>query len=306
MIVKTLHPILLGIAAMSFVGCLDPDPPRSPAKTSISPSMSPIQVAFLGDQTRVELLSEVAAASGVSADDSTDGMDVVATIQNRPVTMRTARSDNVAAHVSACSVADLVVIAVDARKGPMPVHREHIFFAGQMRIPAILIAFTHSIAIDDPELLELEELEMRELLDLCGWNGDEAIVAFDSDRARVEHAAGAVMGARALSNCFSSAAQRSQTPPEVVSSGCSAEIYALAEVQAFPLQTTGLSSGEFTVVLGGSMPKVQVHPTRTIDPGESGHATLAFDPPASVHIGQRFAILVADHVAAVGVITGME
>lgn len=297
---------LLSLAAVSFVGCMNTDQPQSPAKDPTAPPMSPVRVVLLGDQTRVELLNQLAAASDAVVNDDTKEIASAATVKNCRVTMSTAKSDDVAANASICSVANLAIIAVDARNGPMPVHREHILFARQMHIPDILIAFTHSDAIDDPELLELEELEMRELLNAYDWSGDDAIVAFDSERAKVEHGAGSLMGAHVLSRFFPQAVERPKRPPEVESTACSVEIYALAEQEAFPLKTTGISSGDYTAVFGEWTPKVTVQSNSPIGPGKTGSTRLVFDSPLSIYSGQRCAILVADHVAAVGVITSTK
>jgi hypothetical protein len=306
MTVTTFPSLILSLAVVSFVGCMNAEQPQPAAKTSTATLTGPVEIALLGDGTRVELLNQLAAASeGVANDDAND-ISTIANVNNCRVTINTANSDNVVAHAAICSVADLAVMAVDARNGPMPVHREHVLFARQMDIPSILIAFTHSDAIDDPELLELEELEMRELLSAYGWNGDEAIVAFDSERARVQQAEGMLMGAHALTRFFPQAGKRAKTPPAVKSVACSVEVYALAEQEAFPLRTTGISSGDYVVVLGKSTPTVTLRSTSAIRPGETGAASLTFHSALSIHSGQRCAIVAADHVAAVGVITSTE
>ncbi len=56
----------------------------------------------------------------------------------------------------------LVVAATD---GPMPQTREHVLLARQVGVPSIIVALNKADAVDDEELLELVELEVRELLE---------------------------------------------------------------------------------------------------------------------------------------------
>src|SRR6266850_5103590 len=64
----------------------------------------------------------------------------------------------------------LVVSAVD---GPMPQTREHVLLARQVNVPYLVVALNKVDAIDDPELLDLVELEVRELLKSYGFPGDD-------------------------------------------------------------------------------------------------------------------------------------
>ena len=68
---------------------------------------------------------------------------------------------------------DGAILVVSAPDGPMPQTREHILLARQVQVPAIVVALNKVDAMDDPELLELVELELRELLSDYGFPGDE-------------------------------------------------------------------------------------------------------------------------------------
>jgi elongation factor Tu len=68
---------------------------------------------------------------------------------------------------------DGAVLVVAANDGPMPQTREHILLARQVGVPAIVVFLNKVDMVDDPELLELVELEMRELLSKYGFPGDE-------------------------------------------------------------------------------------------------------------------------------------
>src|ERR1043166_9116018 len=68
---------------------------------------------------------------------------------------------------------DGAILVVSAVDGPMPQTREHILLARQVGVPYIVVALNKVDAVDDPELLELVELEVRELLKSYGFPGDD-------------------------------------------------------------------------------------------------------------------------------------
>ncbi|HDG67697.1 MAG TPA: elongation factor Tu [candidate division Zixibacteria bacterium] len=68
---------------------------------------------------------------------------------------------------------DGAILVVSAADGPMPQTREHILLARQVNVPAIVVFMNKVDMVDDPELLDLVELEVRELLTQYGYPGDE-------------------------------------------------------------------------------------------------------------------------------------
>jgi len=83
---------------------------------------------------------------------------------------------------------DGAILVVAASDGPMPQTREHILLAKQVNVPAIVVFMNKVDQVDDPELLELVELELRELLSAYDFPGDEipivkgsALKALESD-----------------------------------------------------------------------------------------------------------------------------
>ena len=68
---------------------------------------------------------------------------------------------------------DGAILVVAATDGPMPQTREHILLARQVGVPAMVVYLNKVDAVDDPELLELVELEVRELLSMYDFPGDE-------------------------------------------------------------------------------------------------------------------------------------
>jgi elongation factor Tu len=71
---------------------------------------------------------------------------------------------------------DGAILVVSAADGPMPQTREHVLLARQVNVPAIVVALNKVDAVDDPELLDLVELEVRELLTQYEFPGDDVPV----------------------------------------------------------------------------------------------------------------------------------
>ncbi len=67
---------------------------------------------------------------------------------------------------------DGAIVVVAATDGPMPQTREHVLLARQVEVPCLVVALNKVDAVDDPELLDLVELEVRELLTTYGFPGD--------------------------------------------------------------------------------------------------------------------------------------
>jgi len=68
---------------------------------------------------------------------------------------------------------DGAILVVAAPDGPMPQTREHVLLARQVGVPCVVVALNKVDMMDDPELLELVELELRELLTSYGFPGDD-------------------------------------------------------------------------------------------------------------------------------------
>src|SRR5574341_1097633 len=68
---------------------------------------------------------------------------------------------------------DGAILVVSAADGPMPQTREHVLLARQVNVPYIVVFLNKAEMVDDPELLELVELEVRELLTAYEFPGDD-------------------------------------------------------------------------------------------------------------------------------------
>jgi len=81
---------------------------------------------------------------------------------------------------------DGAVLVVSAADGPMPQTREHILLARQVNVPYVVVYLNKADMVDDPELLELVELEVRELLTKYGFPGDDIPVITGSSLKALE------------------------------------------------------------------------------------------------------------------------
>ncbi len=78
--------------------------------------------------------------------------------------------------ITGAAQVDGAILVVAATDGPMPQTREHVLLARQVGVPSIVVALNKADAVDDEELLELVELEVRELLNEYEFPGDEVPV----------------------------------------------------------------------------------------------------------------------------------
>ncbi len=85
-------------------------------------------------------------------------------------------ADYVKNMVTGAAQMDGAILVVAATDGPMPQTREHILLARQVNVPKIVVFLNKVDLVDDEELIELVEMEVRELLDFYGYDGDNTPV----------------------------------------------------------------------------------------------------------------------------------
>ena len=102
-------------------------------------------------------------------------------------------ADYVKNMITGAAQMDGAILVVSAADGPMPQTREHILLARQVGVPFIVVFLNKADMVDDPELLELVEMEVRELLTSYGFPGDDtpiitgsALKALDGDTGPIE------------------------------------------------------------------------------------------------------------------------
>ena len=103
-------------------------------------------------------------------------------------------ADYVKNMITGAAQMDGAILVVSAADGPMPQTREHILLAYNVGVPAMVVFLNKCDMVDDPELLELVELEVRELLSSYGFPGDDipiikgsALVALEGGDPKLGH-----------------------------------------------------------------------------------------------------------------------
>src|SRR3954453_3574842 len=95
-------------------------------------------------------------------------------------------ADYVKNMITGAAQMDGAILVVSAADGPMPQTREHILLASQVGVPALVVFLNKVDQVDDPELLELVELEVRELLSSYDFPGDDIPIVKGSALAALE------------------------------------------------------------------------------------------------------------------------
>ncbi len=95
-------------------------------------------------------------------------------------------ADYVKNMITGAAQMDGAILVVSAADGPMPQTREHILLARQVGVPYIVVYLNKADMVDDPELLELVEMEVRELLDSYQFPGDDTPIITGSALKAIE------------------------------------------------------------------------------------------------------------------------
>ncbi len=159
-----------------------------------------------GKTTLTAAITMVLAKKGLSAIRTFDSIDNAPEERERGITIATAHVEYSTAkrhyaHVDCPGHADYVknmitgaaqmdgaILVVAATDGPMPQTREHILLARQVGVPKIVVFMNKVDAVDDPELLDLVELELRELLTKYEFPGNETPIIRGSALKAMEQA----------------------------------------------------------------------------------------------------------------------
>ena len=147
-----------------------------------------------GKTTLTAAITTVLAEKGLSELRSFDSIDNAPEEKERGITINTSHveyqtANRHYAHVDCPGHADYIknmvtgaaqmdgaILVVAATDGPMPQTREHILLAKQVGVPRMVVFMNKVDMVDDPELLELVEMEIRDLLSFYGFDGDNSPV----------------------------------------------------------------------------------------------------------------------------------
>ena len=143
-----------------------------------------------GKTTLTAAITKVLAEKGLSEVKSFDSIDSAPEEKERGITINTAHveyqtenrhyahvdcpghADYVKNMVTGAAQMDGAILVVAATDGPMPQTREHILLARQVGVPQLVVFMNKCDLVDDPELLDLVEMEIRELLSTYDFDGD--------------------------------------------------------------------------------------------------------------------------------------
>jgi elongation factor Tu len=169
-----------------------------------------------GKTTLTAAITNVLADAGLAEKQDYSAIDAAPEERERGITINTAHveyetTNRHYAHVDCPGHADYVknmvtgaaqmdgaILVVAATDGPMPQTREHILLARQVGVPKIVVFMNKVDLVDDEEMLELVEMEVRELLSSYEFDGDEAAVIPGSALKALEGDADAVAQINAL------------------------------------------------------------------------------------------------------------
>ncbi len=169
-----------------------------------------------GKTTLTAAISKVSADRGLATFRDMDSIDNAPEEKARGVTIAIAHVEYETekrhyAHVDCPGHADYIknmitgaaqmdgaILVVSAPDGPMPQTREHILLARQVEVPKIMVALNKVDMMDDEELLELVELEIRDLLNMYGFPGDDTPIVRVSGLKALEGDPDAEQGIRDL------------------------------------------------------------------------------------------------------------
>ncbi|AKQ44530.1 elongation factor Tu [Rufibacter radiotolerans] len=143
-----------------------------------------------GKTTLTAAITQVLAGKGLAAKRDFSSIDNAPEEKERGITINTSHveystekrhyahvdcpghADYVKNMVTGAAQMDGAILVVAATDGPMPQTREHILLARQVGVPALVVFMNKVDMVDDPELLELVEMEIRELLSFYDFDGD--------------------------------------------------------------------------------------------------------------------------------------
>ncbi|MFT5166984.1 MAG: elongation factor Tu [Saprospiraceae bacterium] len=147
-----------------------------------------------GKTTLTAAITFVLSQDGLAAKMDYDAIDAAPEEKERGITINTAHveystvnrhyahvdcpghADYVKNMVTGAAQMDGAILVVAATDGPMPQTREHILLARQVGVPSVVVFMNKVDLVDDEEMLELVEMEVRELLDAYEFGGDDAAV----------------------------------------------------------------------------------------------------------------------------------
>lgn len=184
-----------------------------------------------GKTTLTSAITAVLAEQGLAQKKDYDSIDAAPEEKERGITINTAHveyetknrhyahvdcpghADYVKNMVTGAAQMDGAILVVAATDGPMPQTREHILLARQVGVPAIVVFMNKVDLVDDPELLDLVEMEVRDLLSFYSFPGDTISIIKGSALKALEGEAG---GKQAIMDLMAAVDNDIPIPPRLV------------------------------------------------------------------------------------------
>lgn len=184
-----------------------------------------------GKTTLTAAITSVLASKGMAEKKDYDSIDAAPEEKERGITINTAHveyqtvnrhyahvdcpghADYVKNMVTGAAQMDGAILVVAATDGPMPQTREHILLARQVGVPQIVVFMNKVDLVDDPELLELVEMEVRELLSFYEFDGDNIPVIQGSALQALN---GEAEGVKAIEDLMASVDSWIPVPPRAI------------------------------------------------------------------------------------------
>lgn len=184
-----------------------------------------------GKTTLTSAITYVLSEQGLAQKKDYDSIDAAPEEKERGITINTAHveyetvnrhyahvdcpghADYVKNMVTGAAQMDGAILVVAATDGPMPQTREHILLARQVGVPAIVVFMNKVDLVDDPELLDLVEMEVRDLLSFYSFPGDTISIIKGSALKALE---GDAAGKQAIMDLMSAVDNDIPIPPRLV------------------------------------------------------------------------------------------
>ena len=255
-----------------------------------------IEVALVGDDARLTALEQLAQDFNAAITES-NGVRRAATPDHKLIFTAIKSGRDPVSVANQLLNADLAFVVVDSTDGPLPISREHVVLARQTRVPLTGIYFAETRKVDDAELLELEELEMRELLSIYKLEGDKAPVFSDSAKGS--------NGVPALRRFLTSGL--STRPPEGplrMGSEFHGTFYLLTEPEGRERNraTTITNGSKLEIWISGAHRSAVAKTQGKHWPGDVPDFAMELDAPAKMAEGSRLLLIQSGMVVGVGVV----
>ncbi|WP_241824483.1 MULTISPECIES: GTP-binding protein [Pseudomonas] len=218
-------------------------------------------------------------------------------------------ADYVKSMITGAAQMDGAILVCSAADGPMPQTREHIQLSRQVGVPYIVVFLNKADMVDDAELLELLEMEVRYLLSTYGFPGDDTPIIIGSALMALNGQDDNKMGTTAVKKLVETLDSYIPDPVRVIDKPGELHIKFTAEVYVLSKE----EGGRHTPFFNGYHPRFYFRTTdvtglcelpevEMVMPGDNVQMTVTLIQPIAMENGLRFAIREDDRTVGAGVV----